>query len=146
MRVNTMHLLFPCEGIPVSCVTGADSRRSAPVRALLPSHWEYHFLQGPLECGPAPGIGEIFPGQTYNCWFYLPSLIEFHSVHDFLEEVIEDEGPFDVAWGFSAVRLNPKAQNYTLCQLTRLCTFSVFPPFSSFSGKHASLNAYLSMT
>ena len=78
----------------------------APVRALLPSHWEYHFLQGPLECGPAPGIDKIYPGQTYNCWFFVPSLIEFQSVHEYLEEVIEDEGPFDAAWGFSAVCLH----------------------------------------
>ena len=79
----------------------------APVRALLPSHWEYHFLQGPLECGPAPGIDKIYPGQTYNCWFFVPSLIEFQSVHEYLEEVIEDEGPFDAAWGFSAVCFHP---------------------------------------
>lgn len=76
--------------------------QTAPVRVLLPSHWEYHFLQGPLVCGPAPGMGEVYPGQTYNCWFHVPSLIEFQSVHEFLEEVIEEEGPFDVAWGFSA--------------------------------------------
>ncbi|KAL8699911.1 MAG: hypothetical protein Q9201_005738 [Fulgogasparrea decipioides] len=76
--------------------------QTAPVRALLPSHWEYYFLQGPLECGPAPGIDKIYPGQSYNCWFHLPSLIEIQSVYDFLEEVIEEEGPFDVAWGFSA--------------------------------------------
>lgn len=83
----------------------ADVRYLAPVRALLPSYWEYYFLAGPLECGPALGIGEIFPGQTYNCWFHAPSLVEFQSVHTFLEDVIEDEGPFDVAWGFSAVCL-----------------------------------------
>ena len=58
-----------------------------------------------MECGPAPGIAEVYPGQTYNCWFHVPSLIEFQSVHEFLEDVIEDEGPFDVAWGFSAVCL-----------------------------------------
>jgi len=84
---------------------GINNRYLAPLRALLPSHWEYHFLQGPLECGPAPGIGEIYPSQTYNCWFHVPSLTEFQSVHDLLEEVIEEEGPFDVSWGFSAVRL-----------------------------------------
>ncbi|KAL9103459.1 MAG: hypothetical protein Q9163_001487, partial [Psora crenata] len=76
--------------------------QTAPIRALLPSHWEYYFLQGPLECGPAPGIGDIYPGQKYNCWFHVPSLIEIQSVHSFLEDVIEDEGPFDAAWGFSA--------------------------------------------
>ena len=86
-----------------------DTQYLAPVRVLLPSHWEYHFLQGPLVCGPAPGMGEVYPGQTYNCWFHVPSLIEFQSVHEFLEEVIEEEGPFDVAWGFSAVRLTPKS-------------------------------------
>ena len=84
-------------------MTEVDIRYSAPVRALLPSHWEYHFLQGPLECGPAPGIGEIYPGQKYNCWFHVSSLIEFQSVHNFLEDLKEEEVPFDMAWGFSAV-------------------------------------------
>lgn len=99
-----LHTLL-AETKPNQCVIEFDIRYLAPLRALLPSHWEYHFLQGPLECGPAPGIGEIYPNQTYNCWFHIPSLIEFQSVHDFLEEMIEEEGPFDVAWGFSAVRL-----------------------------------------
>ena len=77
----------------------------APIRALLPSHWEYYFVQGTLDCGPAPGISEIYPGQTYKGWFFIPTLTEIQSVHEYLEEVIEDEGPFDAAWGFSAVRL-----------------------------------------
>jgi len=83
----------------------ADIKYTAPLRSLLPSHWEYYFLQAPLECGPAPGIGEIYPGQPYKCWFFVPSLKEFQNVHYLLEEAIEEEGPFDAAWGFSAVRV-----------------------------------------
>lgn len=91
-------------------VAKIDTKYLAPIRALLPSHWEYHFFQGPYECGPAPGICEVYPGQTYNCFFFVPSLIELQSVHDMLEEVIEDEGPFDVAWGFSAVGYFPHSK------------------------------------
>ncbi|KAL8810421.1 MAG: hypothetical protein Q9200_002589 [Gallowayella weberi] len=75
--------------------------QTAPLRALLPAHWDYHFVQAPLECGPAPGIEHFYPNQTYRCWYQIPSLTEIASGHDFLYDVVEDEGPFEVAWGFS---------------------------------------------
>ncbi|KAL8727065.1 MAG: hypothetical protein Q9166_006308 [cf. Caloplaca sp. 2 TL-2023] len=75
--------------------------QTAPLRAILPSHWEYHFVEAPLECGPGPGIGEYFPEQQYRCWYRIPSLVQIQSAHEFLEDIIEEEGPFDVAWGFS---------------------------------------------
>ena len=108
-------------------MTEVDLQYVAPVRALLPSHWEYHFLQGPLECGPAPGIGEIYPGQKYNCWFHVPSLIEFQSVHNFLEEIIADEGPFDMAWGFSAVSSSTEFRRIIYIHSSPLSPFPSFP-------------------
>ena len=114
-------------------MTVADIQHAAPLRALLPPHWEYHFAQGPLESGPAPGIGEIYPGQTYNCWFHVPSLFEIQSVHDFLKEVIEDEGPFDMAWGFSAVRITSKSYRIIHSHLLPSPSPSPSPPPSSTS-------------
>ena len=99
--------LFPQFAVSLSIIGKAEDNFSciASLRALLPPHWEYYFLQGPLECGPAPGIGEIYANQKYYCYYDIPSLTEIRSVHVYLEDVIEDEGPFDMAWGFSGVSL-----------------------------------------
>lgn len=76
---------------------------SAPIRALLPSHWEYHFIEGTVECGPAPGVATVYPNQNYKGWHTVPSQKFIEASYGYLEEAIEDEGPFYAAWGFSQV-------------------------------------------
>ena len=71
----------------------------------MPAHWEYHFIEGPLECEPAPGIAAFYPNQIYKGWYTIPTLEAIETGHETLEETNEDEGPFDAAWGFSQVRL-----------------------------------------
>ncbi|KAL8808018.1 MAG: hypothetical protein Q9182_000296 [Xanthomendoza sp. 2 TL-2023] len=80
--------------------------QTAPLRALLPAHWDYHFVQAPLDCGPAPGIEHFYPDQTYKCWYHIPSLTEIASGHEYLYNIVEDEGPFDGAMMLASLLLH----------------------------------------
>jgi len=66
----------------------------------LDGHHDFVFLQGEVETDPAPGIKEIYPGPYYT-YFELPTKCQVQATLEFLEEFIEDEGPFDGVIGFS---------------------------------------------
>lgn len=72
-------------------------------RNLLPEHFEYDFFDAEHEIAAAEGCGEIFPGP-YTCWYPVPTNANVKSAHQVVEELIQEEGPYDVVMGFSQVR------------------------------------------
>jgi len=65
---------------------------------LLPPSFEYEFIDGEEESDPAKGIDAIYPGpylQYASCAETVDKAIAY------LEEIMEEEGPFDGVIGFS---------------------------------------------
>jgi len=69
-------------------------------RQLLPNDYEYSFIDGEFETGPAPGIDKVFPGP-YRCYLPDNSVRSTAEQHAFISEVIAEEGPFDGVIAFS---------------------------------------------
>lgn len=66
---------------------------------ISPEH-TFDFIDAQYKGPAAPGIADVFPGP-YFIWHqkYDPKSVE--SVHDYLESVIEEDGPYDGIIGFS---------------------------------------------
>lgn len=54
---------------------------------------------------PAPGVDAVYPGP-YMAWFPDPSTESISETLEIIDDIVEDEGPFDGIMGFSQVRLN----------------------------------------
>ncbi|KAM5436780.1 hypothetical protein McanMca71_001894 [Microsporum canis] len=68
-------------------------------RELDPS-FELVFVDGPFECERGPGVPEYISGPFYShTQGYSPAQIA--QAVDYLEDLLEDEGPFDGIFGFS---------------------------------------------
>ena len=74
------------------------------VRDILPAQYEFHFMDGNLECEPAKEVVNVFPGP-YRCWYTSPSTRRVTAAHERLKEMIRMGGPFDAILGFSQVSL-----------------------------------------
>ncbi|KAL4744095.1 serine hydrolase-domain-containing protein [Aspergillus similis] len=68
--------------------------------AMIGESHDYVFLAGPVSCGPAKEIPPNMPGPFYN-WYDGLSSSQVRDAHDFVKDVVEDEGPFDGVIGFS---------------------------------------------
>lgn len=69
------------------------------MRALDPS-FELYFVDGPFECERGPGVPDYVPGPFYShTQGYSPA--EMTQAVEYLEDLIEEEGPFDGIFGFS---------------------------------------------
>jgi len=68
--------------------------------------FDFHFLQGELECEPGPGVDGVFDGPYY-CYYPWPKIAgssdddAVENVYALIYETVEQEGPFDVLLGFS---------------------------------------------
>ena len=71
-------------------------------RSLLPNDMEYEFFDAEHEYPPAEGCGEIFPGPYY-CFYPVPTTKNVALAHQYVQEIIDEEGPFDAVMGFSQV-------------------------------------------
>ncbi|EKG10396.1 hypothetical protein MPH_12495 [Macrophomina phaseolina MS6] len=85
--------------------SGTNSRilraQIEPFRRLLPAHYEFFYLEGEYECGPAEGVADVFPGP-YLCYYPMPPTREsLRRAHDRVLETVERDGPFDIVLGFS---------------------------------------------
>ena len=76
---------------------------TGPLRSKLPAHWEYDFLDAPNECGPDFQLKGIFPGPYY-CFFEKYSKENMREAVEYVAEVVEEDGPYDLVIGFSQVR------------------------------------------
>ncbi|KAI9660963.1 MAG: hypothetical protein M1821_009290 [Bathelium mastoideum] len=74
--------------------------QTAGFRALLPEHYEYRFYDGEEDFDSYPAISNVFPGP-YFCYYKDNSMRSVKAAHEYIGEIIEDEGPFDAVIGFS---------------------------------------------
>jgi len=72
----------------------------AQIRSQLVGQHEFIFPDGEVECEPAPGIEAFYPGPYY-CFYDLPIPEKVQAAFDLIDEILEDEGPFDGVIGFS---------------------------------------------
>ncbi|KAL8715723.1 MAG: hypothetical protein Q9220_000390 [cf. Caloplaca sp. 1 TL-2023] len=68
---------------------------------LPPNAFSFTFLDGFLPSPPAPGIDLFYPPPYYSFWNSLSSIPEIRAAHEWLDERIEELGPFDGVMGFS---------------------------------------------
>ncbi|KAB8259714.1 serine hydrolase FSH [Aspergillus pseudonomiae] len=61
--------------------------------------WQFHFLEGKVECPGAPGV-EAIPGP-YLCWSLDYGPLSIRAALDLIHETFQIEGPFDGVFGFS---------------------------------------------
>lgn len=66
---------------------------------------QFHFFEGDIESVPGPGIKDYFDGPFYSYYQFPRSFDEndesMLEAYQILDEVIEEEGPFDGVLGFS---------------------------------------------
>ena len=72
-------------------------------RSLLPSHYEFIFINGPATCDAAPGVRDVFPEGPFNCWYTSPTAKKVKAAHEFVLKVLEEIGGADGLMGFSQV-------------------------------------------
>ncbi|CEJ92558.1 Putative DUF341 domain-containing protein [[Torrubiella] hemipterigena] len=90
----------------ILCLHGVGSSgaileaQMANLRRELDPSFELVFIDGPFECERGPGIPEHQPGPFFsNTQGYSP--MEIAQATEYLEEALEQEGPFDGVFGFS---------------------------------------------
>ena len=76
------------------------SPSAASFRSKLPEDIEFDFLDGPFNSDPAAGI-DLFYGPPYYSWWENGSIDDIRSAHDWLNEYIAKNGPYDIALMFS---------------------------------------------
>jgi thiaminase len=79
-----------------------DFSRTAGIASLLPSTYEFDYLDSPLESSAALELRDVYPGPYY-CFFNQYSSSEMQNAVDFIREVVEEDGPYDAVIGFSQV-------------------------------------------
>ncbi|PWY89874.1 hypothetical protein BO70DRAFT_393073 [Aspergillus heteromorphus CBS 117.55] len=67
---------------------------------LADPSWEFHYLTGEVDCPPAPGITDNFPGP-YRCYTRRFDPASEGAAHDLIDDTIDEQGPFDGVLGFS---------------------------------------------
>ncbi|KAL2784620.1 DUF341 domain-containing protein [Aspergillus keveii] len=90
----------------ILCLHGAGSsgaileRRMSSLRRELDPSFELVFVDGPFECGRGPGVSEYQRGPFFShTRGYSPANIA--QAVRYLEDILEEEGPFDGIFGFS---------------------------------------------
>ncbi|MCJ1318878.1 hypothetical protein MMC15_004210 [Xylographa vitiligo] len=74
--------------------------QSEGFRNLLPEHFSYEFLEGEKEVAPAPGVAKVFPGP-YLSYLTDYSVGSIEEQHQYIMDIVAEEGPFDGIMGFS---------------------------------------------
>ncbi|PGH19326.1 hypothetical protein AJ80_04079 [Polytolypa hystricis UAMH7299] len=72
----------------------------APITAKFEGLHEFVYVDGVIECEAADGVGSIFPGP-YLCYYNLPTHSLVSAAHDFIHNIMNEDGPFDGVIGFS---------------------------------------------
>jgi hypothetical protein len=76
--------------------------QTALIRRILPSSYEFIFIDGEGFCDPLPNVGAMYPGP-YRCWYSTPNTTDVAKAHEVIKKAIEKLGQFDVVMGFSQV-------------------------------------------
>lgn len=67
---------------------------------MLPASWTFDFVNGEETCLSADGIDKVYP-EPYFCYYNVPTLESMQAAHELVQEVIDEDGPFDGIIGFS---------------------------------------------
>lgn len=72
-----------------------------PISSQLETHGhEFIFVDGQVECDTASDIAAYFPGP-YLCYYNMPTHDQVKQAHEFIKDVMDEEGPFDGVIAFS---------------------------------------------
>ncbi|KAJ5714329.1 uncharacterized protein N7483_011510 [Penicillium malachiteum] len=74
--------------------------QTAQFRSLLARNYEFVFVDGMIECDPAPEVSNSFEGP-YLSWYHSPSTAAVAVAHEAVYKAIDEQGPFDAVLGFS---------------------------------------------
>ncbi|KAK1702954.1 serine hydrolase FSH [Colletotrichum lupini] len=69
-------------------------------RSLLPSDYDFTFVDGPTTCKPEADIAKVYPGP-YLCWYRTPTTESVTAAHRHVKSIMAEKGPFDGIMGFS---------------------------------------------
>lgn len=76
------------------------------LRAQLPPNWHFDYVQSPNETEPAEELRGVYPGPNYEYFDkYTPDTMS--EATEYVDEVLEDQGPYDGIVGFSQVSRRP---------------------------------------
>lgn len=88
---------------------------TASLASILPPSYEYDYLDAPIECEAAPEIRGIFPGPYY-CFFQQYSDLDMARAVKYVQEVVDEDGPYNCLIGFSQVLIpQPLVKSSSLC-------------------------------
>jgi hypothetical protein len=76
------------------------SHTAASFRSKLPAEVQFDFVDGPFKSDPAAGI-DLFYEPPYYSWWKNESIEDIRSAHDWLNEHVAKNGPYDLAMMFS---------------------------------------------
>lgn len=76
--------------------------RPVSFRTLLPKDWEWHFVEAEEESSAAPGIEQVYTGP-YLTYYSDATSESIENALGLVDDVLENEGPFDGIMGFSQV-------------------------------------------
>lgn len=71
-------------------------------RSLLPSDYDFTFVDGPTTCKPEVAIAKVYPGP-YLCWYRTPTTESVTAAHHHVKSIMAENGSFDGIMGFSQV-------------------------------------------
>ncbi|KAK4151345.1 family of serine hydrolases 1 [Chaetomidium leptoderma] len=74
--------------------------QTVALRAKLPAHFTFDFIDAPFHCAPAPGTDILFDSGHYAWWTH-PTVNGIRGAHQVLDDYVEAHGPVDVVLGFS---------------------------------------------
>lgn len=66
---------------------------------LSPEH-SFDFIDAPFQCSAAPGISKVYDGP-YLAWHSRYDPEHISEIHEYLQSVIQEDGPYDGVIGFS---------------------------------------------
>lgn len=81
-------------------------------RSLLPSDYDFTFVDGPTTCKPDGAIAKVYPGP-YLCWYRTPTTESVTAAHRHVKSIMAEKGPFDGIMGFSQVSLTESVPSFS---------------------------------
>lgn len=77
-----------------------DYSNPGPLTSRLAQAHEFDFIDGEIECKAAPGVDSFYP-PPYLCYHARHETPYIQSAHEYINTVIEEDGPYDGIIGFS---------------------------------------------
>ena len=74
---------------------------AAAFRSKLDKSWQFEFVDAPFPCPPAPGIDVLFTKSENYTWWPKNSVQAIRASHLWLDDYLEEHGPYDGVCGFS---------------------------------------------